>query len=57
MGSKLPNQPKFVRVTVYISPAEHRLLKSGLALKGLTVSEWFRRMVKKETDDGEDTFE
>lgn len=57
MGSKSSNQPKFVRVTVYISPDEHRLLKSVLALKGLTVSEWFRRMVKKETDDSEDSWE
>jgi hypothetical protein len=36
---------KFIRVTVYLNPQEHRQLKSILALEGITVSEWFRRKI------------
>jgi hypothetical protein len=43
--------PKLIRVTVYIDQKDYRRLKSSLALKGLTISEWFRRMAAKESDE------
>jgi hypothetical protein len=49
MENKSPN--KFIRVTVYISQDEYRTLRSKLALKGLTISEWFRRAAKTESED------
>ena len=48
-----PVRPTLTRVTVYISPDEYRVLKSKLALKGLTISEWFRRMAAEVSDDTE----
>lgn len=43
-------EKKFTRVTVYISQDDYRLLKSKLALKGLTISEWFRQAAHSESD-------
>lgn len=39
-----------IRVVVYAAPELLRQLKAKLALKGLTVSEWFRRKAKEEIE-------
>jgi hypothetical protein len=39
---------QFKRVTVYIDTTEYRVLKSKLALQGLSVSEWARKQIQKE---------
>ena len=36
------------RTTVYLPLDWHNQLKAKLASKGLTISEWFRRLVRKE---------
>lgn len=41
------SRPKMVRVTVYLTEAQHRKLKSVLALEGISVSEWFRQRITK----------
>lgn len=38
------------RVVVYIPDQDHRQLRSKLALKGLSVSEWVRTAVKEYLD-------
>lgn len=38
------------RFVIYVSDEEHRLLRSALALKGITVSDWFRKHMSKEID-------
>lgn len=51
MTEKQSNYRYHKRVTVYISDEDYRKLKSKLALQGLTISEWFRKMALKEPDD------
>ena len=36
------------RITVYAPQDEYRRLKAKLALKGIAITEWFRRKVKEE---------
>lgn len=36
------------RITVYVPKFDYRRLKAKLALKGIAVSEWFRRKMKEE---------
>jgi hypothetical protein len=36
---------KYSPIRLYISEQQHRLLKSKVALEGITVAEWFRRKV------------
>lgn len=38
------------RVVIYMNEDEHKKVKSKLALMGLSVSEWFRRLVKEFVD-------
>lgn len=38
------------RVTVYIPEDQYRGLRAKLASLGLSVSEWFRKKAKEETD-------
>jgi hypothetical protein len=38
---------KMQRVTLYLSIREYRLLKSKLALLGMSVSEWVRREIMR----------
>lgn len=35
------------RISVYINEEEHKKIKSELASKGLTISEWIRKQIKK----------
>ena len=44
-------RPKYIPVRAYVLPTVYRKLKSKLALKGQTVSEWFRRKAQEEIDD------
>jgi len=41
---------KSIRTVVYVAPELLRQLKAKLALKGLTVTEWFRRKAQEEID-------
>lgn len=38
------------RITVYVPVEEHKRLKAKLALLGISLSEWFRRLVKQELE-------
>lgn len=42
-----PPQEPHQRVVVYLDPRDHRRLKAKLALRGSSVSEWFRQMVRR----------
>jgi hypothetical protein len=41
------------RIAIYLDKEQHRKLKSILALRGVTVTEWFRRQVLKLIRDQE----
>lgn len=45
-NTEVPQQ----RITVYLPKEEHKKLKAKLALLGISVSAWFRRLVKKELE-------
>lgn len=38
------------RITLYVPKEQHKQLKAKLALMGISISEWFRRLVKKELE-------
>jgi hypothetical protein len=42
---------RFKRVVLYVNPEKYRKLKSILALKGETLSNWLRKKIEKEVDD------
>lgn len=44
------SRPKYVRVVIYLAESEHRALKTKLALKHVSVSEWVRRKVARFLD-------
>lgn len=48
MTEQEPKQLK--RFVVYVPEAQHRLLRSKLALKGITVADWFREKAQEEID-------